>query len=272
MEADPKEKEKVLEEKLQESNPYLYLLYSHSIPPNFWCSIEYFEKGYAQTFSKNGWYGIVMDGFLLAPPARHDVGIYPPCSGYELSVWSDLLDFEPRGWKKKFLDYEFIYNPAYFLNLQGKKWSTFRKNIRKFQTSHPGCIYKGISELSQAHIIDTLSDWLSAKEEEIHDDEIMIRYLLEGNNRRGVFSKDGELLAINVWDENYKYINYRYCVCKPIPFLSEYARYRFYVDPFIISKGKLVNDGGVLDKESLYFFKKRLNPISIRKVYSWSVL
>jgi len=114
-------------------------------------------------------------------------------------------------------------------------------------------VYRDLSTIPPNEVLDVLSQWLSTKQEEIHDDEVMLLYLTEGNNRKALFEND-ELLAINVWDENPTFINYRYCVCKPVPFLSEYARYQFYTDPCILSKNKLVNDGGVLDKESLLFF------------------
>lgn len=208
------------------------------------------------------------DDVLLTPPVHYNTGIYPPCEGYGLPVWSDFKGFDPIKWKKEFLDYEFLYNPASFLNLTGKKWATFRKNIRKWVNKHPNCEYKDLSTIPSNEVLDVLSQWLTTKQEEIYDDGVMLLYLTEGDNRRALF-ENGELLAINVWDENPIFVNYRYCVCKPEPYLSEYARYRFFTDPYILSKNKLVNDGGVLDKESLLFFKKRLNPVSIRKVYSW---
>ncbi len=79
------------------------------------------------------------------------------------------------------------------------------------------------------------------------------------------------MVGMNVWDENHLYINYRLCIVDPSErFLDEFMRYLFYTDPLIMEQNKLVNDGGVLGNEGLKRFKDKMNPFSVRPVYSWT--
>jgi len=92
-----------------------------------------------------------------------------------------------------------------------------------------------------------------------------------GIEKMGLY-KDGKLVAINIWDENYKYINYRYCIVdRKEPFLDEFVRYLFYTDLVILKTGKLVNDGGTVGNQGLEHFKDKLNPIRKRKVHSYII-
>ena len=91
----------------------------------------------------------------------------------------------------------------------------------------------------------------------------------KGIEKKGLY-KGEKLVALNIWDENYKYVNYRFCfVDHSEPFLDEFVRYLFYTDLWILSKNKLVNDGGVLGRPGLEKFKDRLHPFRKRKVYSY---
>lgn len=112
---------------------------------------------------------------------------------------------------------------------------------------------------------------MGTKEEDqvIHDDEVMIDYLFHGDNRKILVDKNGFILGINIFDSNYKYINFRFSFSRNIKFLSEYLRYVFYTDPAILNQNKLVNDGGSLDNKNLAFFKEKLNPLEKRKIFSY---
>ena len=93
--------------------------------------------------------------------------------------------------------------------------------------------------------------------------------IFEGENRRFLRSKKGKIYGLNIWDENFQYINYRYCICGKEDFISEYMRLLFYTDSVILNKGKLVNDGGVLDNPKLRFFKDKLNPMQVKERRTW---
>ena len=77
-------------------------------------------------------------------------------------------------------------------------------------------------------------------------------------------------MAINAWDVNWKYINYRVCMVRENePFLDEFARWLFYTDPDIIKVNKLINDGGTLGCKGLERFKDKMNPKKKVEMYSW---
>ncbi len=98
----------------------------------------------------------------------------------------------------------------------------------------------------------------------------MVKYVLEGENRWGLFA-NGNLVGMNIWDENYRFINYRYCIDDGAPDLNRYLRLKFYTHDIIISKGKYINDGGSLGDEGLREFKMRLNPYRVYTVTSYKV-
>ena len=218
-----------------------------------------------------------MDDMLLTPPiSERGITTAPPHNGFGFSIWSDFIQFIPPGKSKpEFLDYEILYDPKNFGNMVGKAWGTYRKNVRKWVRNNDNYKYIPIDSednLLMGDVLEVVSLWMAEKEEkeEIEDGSVMLEYLLKSPNKKGLYNNRKELVAINIWDENYKFVNFRYCFCKNEPFLSEFARFLFFTDPLILGKDKLVNDGGCLGKESLLFFKKRLNPLSIRNVFSWN--
>jgi len=251
-------------------NKYLEELERAGIDPNFWCADEYFQRA--------GW--SVHSSFGKVWAEDKDAGFVLPClslsGGFEMrgfDVWADLEGYEGMPLlTREFLDYNFIYDPRNFLKMEGGDWAVFRKNSRKFakRQTHP-CFYtdRYHTVVCEEDIKGLFISWLEGKEGEIHDDEVMLNYLLNGDNRKFLIDSDGELIGINVWDENYKYINFRYCICDSKPFLSEYMRLLFYTDAEILGKGKLVNDGGSLDNKALSDFKLKMNPVEIKNVYSW---
>lgn len=236
---------------------YLKILEQNKIIPNFWCSEEYWEMaGWKEEEADDGCSTYIQDetGCNMLPPT----GIFcQPC-------WASFPEGKTN---KKFLDYNFIYDPKNFLDLSGGQWAVFRKNIRKFPQTCSNLKYERPENSELA--MDAFMYWLEKKlpDEEIYDDEVILKYLEKGKNKK-ILMEGNNICGINIWDENYMFVNFRYCFCKNLPFLSEYMRYLFYTDPEILQKNKLVNDGGSLDSPSLYNFKKKLNPVEIYSIYT----
>jgi len=85
-----------------------------------------------------------------------------------------------------------------------------------------------------------------------------------------LYDENEQLMAINAWDENWEFINYRVCIVRQNePFLDEFVRWLFYTDSQIQSSGKLVNDGGTLGSPGLERFKDKMNPYRKRITHSW---
>jgi len=265
---------------------YLKELERRRIEPNFWTSEEYIQKAGLQQVMEDGWLFIVEDGAVVLPPLP--IG---PQAPFDKKIWSDFHEHIP-GHTPQFhreyfdgeldeLDLEYIYDPLNFNHMDGAHWAVFRKNCRKWPNRNPGEIVYDRLTLSNDNphgLFELIVSWLTgleeSGEEEIHDHEVLLKYLYNGLNRKALWL-DGELMGVNIWDSNYKYINYRYCICRPDqPFLSEYLRWRFYTDRVIQltrkQTGKLVNDGGVLDRPALKAFKDKMNPCRVRSVYTWT--
>lgn len=261
---------------------YMNTLDRGRLQPNFWCSTEYIEALELSVVSDGAYIAVLTedgDHFLL-PPLNRRSGQHIPIqqktrTGLPESVWSDFVtsgqwcysEQTPKAYPI-YLDHEFIYNPLNFIDLSGGKWSTFRKNINKIE-KRKTVIYHGRPAAAEA--LDVLASWADDGAT-IQDEKAVLYFLLSGRNAKALRDfKTGELLGINIWDENCTFVNFRYCWCKPIPFLSELMRYRFYTDPDILKTGKLVNDGGGLGRESLLRFKRKLHPVLERVVFSWKI-
>jgi len=263
---------------LIKNNLYLDLLEKFNIEPNFWGSNEYFEKANLKIAKK--------DNVIQVVDPNTNQNVFPPLDmrngnflrDFTGDVWSGLVGSENalsnnNSLTKKFLDYNFIYNPRSFLDISGGEWAVFRKNSRKFlnRNKQHQFQYINLSSEFDKGFYNIFIEWLENKNEneEIHDDEIILKYLEAGKNRKVLIDANNEIYGINIWDENFLYVNFRYCFCKPGQFLSEYMRLLFYIDPVILNKNKLVNDGGSLDNNNLYNFKMKLNPVKINKIYSY---
>lgn len=255
---------------------YLEELEKRKIDPNFWTSEEYFQKAGLKMMYENGWLFMEEGGVAVVPPLPIE-----PSAPFSREVWSDFHPTEAPPFFgpliSTFLDFEYIYDPLHFNNMEGARWSVFRKNCRKWPQRNIGKIeYKRVPNLCPG-IYELAVNWLTsmdnAGQKEIHDGEVLLAYLYKGFNRKGLWL-DGKLMGVNIWDTNYKFINYRYCICQPDqPFLSEYLRWLFYTDRVIQlnrkQTGRLVNDGGVLDRPALKSFKDKMNPFHVRPVHSW---
>ena len=264
---------------------YMDVLKSHGIEPNWWCSEEYFEKaGWVET--SDGYSCCVRedDGTVVLPPIRIATNGPTWANSPTGEVWAGLATYYPTqgfalpgdgGPEAEFLDYNFIYDPLDFATMPGKKWATFRKNCRKYQRRSPVLLSyipaKDLPYVKFTHYADRLlNEWLPAQPE-IEDAETIVKYVYEGQHRMILIGKHDEIHGINIWDENYYYTNFRYCICCDRPYLSEFMRYLFYMYINRQSQAlpKPVNDGGSLGRESLKKFKMKLNPTKVVKVYSW---
>lgn len=238
---------------------YLTILEKNKIIPNFWCSEEYFQNA--------RWEEREDDLGIIRIQDSDGVNMLPPFPDLSIPYWASF-PLSLRYQNLKFLDFNFIYNPSNFLDLRGSHWTTFRKNIKKFPKGKNNLYYEKI-ECVQWRALDALTSWLMSRreDEEIYDDKVILKYITESENKKILYD-DNNIYGVNIWDENYMFINYRYCWCANIPFLSEYLRFLFYTDPEILSKNKKVNDGGCLNRESLYNFKMRLNPETVYRIYT----
>lgn len=248
----------------------------YKIEPNFWCSTEYLRLNGLTQKTKMGWVWIEDEDQWLFPPIHVARGIdYQRNLCNFVSIWSDFEGFHCEDKISEFLDYEFIYDPKNFLSLNGKKWMKFRKNIRKWPSRHNGEItYRQIWRYDQSlkeQINNMTIEWLvhKGKETSIHDSETLLKALEYAENRAVLLCSKNGVMGINIWDSNWKYINYRFMICRPEPFLDEYMRYLFYTSDAVQFSNKLINDGGCLGNEGLKKFKKSLNPVKIREVKSW---
>ena len=100
------------------------------------------------------------------------------------------------------------------------------------------------------------------------------RYLLFGENRVFFFGvKTGKLYGICAYDENYKYVNFRYCAVLPvIRGLKETIWQQFLQYVFFAKSNKLVNSGGSFKKKSIYNFKLKFSPVEINEIYTGEVI
>jgi len=232
--------------------------------PNWWMSEEYINKSGLAWTEEDSFSGFKLpnESEWFFPPMKSDNGFV-----YCVNIYSGFLSNVICN-DNKLLDLQFIYYPRDFLILEGHKWRVFRKNIRKYPKRYSEhLVYKRIKGTQNLNAIKELL-LLWAKGREIFDNEIMIKFILDGKYRWGLFN-DGRLVGMNVWDENFTFINYRYCIDDGTPFLNEYLRYCFYTHPTILLINKYVNDGGCLDSEGLKKFKMKLNPIKVYKVFSY---
>jgi len=245
------------------------LLEQSPLVPNFWMTEEYVQRKGLQWVEEDGEWGWqeLEEGGWIFPPI-HNTG--PNLFGFDLKApcWAGfLVKAMDVSWDQamNMLDQQFIYDPKQFMDLTGSRWKVFRKNVRKYPDRFPGFLeYKSIQPGEyDLELTEMLLNWAGAKE--VQDNEVMVDYLFNGNQRWGLF-RDGKLEGVNVADENHKHLIFRYCLDCGIPFLNEYLRWKFYTDPYVQSSGKLVNDGGSLGSQGLFTFKMKLNPVEVYHV------
>lgn len=244
--------------------------------PNFFVSFPYIAASNARFCSNDNWMWIEADGVCLFPPvALTCPPSGPPPVDY---VWSDFDGDEAPlpGYEPEFLDWEYIYDPKDFFEhrMTGKKWATFRKNVRKWPRRHPGSkvVVLANPEGDNAQVRNLVANWLERKENEAEDPEVLVTLALDpppGTGHMYVVDGEDRIAAAAIWDVNWEYVNFRFLIAREDPFLDEFSRWSLLMYVAQAFPRKLVNDGGTLGKEGLERFKDRLNPVRKRKVNSW---
>jgi len=240
---------------------YLRIVSDVGVCPNFWMSEEYIDKARLEWVKTSNGLSGFKDNYM------DDEWFFPPIRGGNFvlneNIYSGFLITNPPI-KSNFLDYQFIYQSSNFLDLSGGKWAVFRKNIKKYQRRiRRDLHYRTLQPDEQTQRLEALLlKW--AQDKKIYDPEVMVRFVMEGNNREALFA-GGELVGLNVFDENHWFVNFRYCLDDGSPFLNELMRYLFYIN----RPATYVNDGGSLNNPTLHAFKVKLNPFLVYKIYSY---
>jgi hypothetical protein len=236
---------------------YNSLLQKTNIPPNFYCSQEYFTKaGWKEEINSDGIFVKDEEGGLMLPPLSFSGQIL---SGDYYAGFSNMNDGD-------FLDYEFIFEPLHpamsLDRIPGGAYKTVRKNIRKFlENNYPLLIKK-----SGESYLNIVADWFEEKEgTDVYDTETLVKYVEEPENVLWLYSGD-VLKGVIMYDVNHVCVNFRYCFTTRDWGLNEYARLTFFQYVYKNYPGKTINDGGSLDSPSIYQFKKKLNPIKINTI------
>ena len=250
---------------------YLQVAESSQINPNFYLSEPYLRLSGVECWEDEGYVWVTADEWDMFPCLPVSFPKIAKQTGNR--IWSDFdrYSFIAQDYTWEFLDFEYIFNPNHFLTMIGGKWEVFRKNCRKWLKTNANASYKTDIPTSDK-IEKLLLDWLLRKGETVQDAELIANYTLNKDyhiNRKFLYNAWGDLVGINVWDENWKYLNYRFCIVRDEDYLDEYLRFLFYTDPEVLVSGKLVNDGGSLGNYGLERFKDKMNPVRKRKVYSW---
>lgn len=252
---------------------YLHLAQQQKIEPNFYLSEPYLHLCGAECWERDGWLWVEADKWVLFPPLPIDDTVQ---GRYRMTrIWSDFVTTDYLELQPQFLDWEYIFNPVAFNTMVGGAWEIFRKNSRKWPRTHANWVYCDYFDSHAAALLVT--EWLEARQQDVQDADLIIEYVLNlqhlpGIKRRCLYDGEERLMAINAWDENWQYINFRFCIIKQgEPFLDEFVRWLFYTDGQIQAKNKLINDGGTVGNVGLEHFKDKLNPVRKRKVMSWII-
>ncbi len=235
-------------------------------------STPYLQFSRAEIKRHEGWIWVESDGWPLFPPKPFD--LESAFNGYPVKkVWSDFEDWRsPPGFEKEFLDHQYLFQPKSFLQMKGGHWETFRKNTRKWPKKNTKPGYYTTEPPNDTEIGVLLANWMEKRMNSIEDADIIVNFTLTPHSeikRKYLYDINNQLVGINIWDENWCYINFRFCLTADEPWLDEYLRYLFYIDPIILNTCKLVNDGGSLGNPGLERFKDKMNPYSKIKVHSW---
>lgn len=250
--------------------------------PNFWCSVPYILAAGWNYWTEGACFGICdSDGKYTLPTFNSRLGMF-----INSNCWAGF----PLMTGKKFLDYQYMYDPRSFMDLSGGKWKTFRKNLHKWEKDPtiPKTLPGGIANLfiwetslgkdiderwlkwggSQAQ--NLLISW-AERHGDIYDNEVLINFMINdfGQNLICLGTAECKLLGVIAYDYSVdsEYANFRYSICEDLPGLDEYMRYCFYRIMYNKNCFK-INDGGCLGSETLEAFKERLNPIARYSIYS----
>ena len=255
---------------------YLKILAENKIDPNFWCSREYLRAAKVLQVKQEDWVWLHDGDKMMFPPLHIHHGQRMDSMPWLENgfIWAGFNDTLIPGAVNRILDYNFIYDPARFVKMDGSGFSKFRKNSRKWPRRTEAKSQYVRTQPGEYWWKDSINDmvvrWLGGigEDTQVHDSDILVDYI-HNAQFRSILIRGGDVVGMNIWDYSWKYVNYRYMLCRPEPYLDEYMRLLFYKDIVAISPGMMVNDGGTLDREGLYKFKESLQPVKIQKIFSW---
>jgi len=258
--------------KRRELQHYLKRAEELLVEPNFFMSLPYLRLSNVKCVESEGWIWIADKRWCLFEPLPigKEHSPVPPVD----RIWALFQSKStPLNGHYSFLDWQYIFDPTNFLHMDGKYWQVFRKNCRKWPKRNIRYNYTS-QEPSGTEAGLMIADWIERKGGSIMDGELLARFAYFEEDadifKKYLYNNTGQLVGINAWDKNWRYINYRVCMSSPDePFLNEFIRWLFYTDPEICKSGMLVNDGGALDSAGLEFFKDKMNPIDKLPLYSW---
>lgn len=250
---------------LQRKNPQDYwaaIQNNGYLRPNFWCAKEYWEKAHWSVWeirgdSPNKGFGVLdEDGVLMLPLLSTDGEVLE-------NGWCSLL-YQKNAEGLPFLDWNYMYEPWNFNRMEGGKWACFRKNSAKWPIRNENYSWKDVGQDGGRGELDLFTKW-SDNREKIEDGDLLIQYLLKGENRRFLY-RENQLIAWLAWDKNYWATNFRWLITDPEEaFLEEYCRRYFFQN--IAPPFGIVNDGGCLGNPGLEAFKNKLNPTEKIPIY-----
>jgi hypothetical protein len=252
-------------QQIQLKNRYLELIKNKNILPNFFVSEAYLSQIDFKWVNFQDWIWVEDSTGLCIIPPIHPI----KTNDFPVkNIWAGFVNYpsKEKEWDVEFFDWQYIFNPSDFINMSGGRWETYRKNSKKWNQ------HKTI-QISQEFNPDTdlLADFVELRKQNFMDVEWAIECFLNADLPvfRQYIYENSELKAVNIWDENHKLINYRWCFCRNEPFLSEFARLCFYRQPQILNSDKLVNDGGSLGFSGLETFKDKMNPEAKYKIFTF---
>lgn len=259
---------------------YFQRIQKSNYQPNFFCSLSFWEAMDWKAVRVSGGISIFDNkhgDFVL--PCLDRKGHYVPGPFYYSLIGMDKQGNYSNGScffpeESNFVDFNYIYDPDRTEKASGSSFRVFRKNKEKWPKRNLSFeVVKGpFSSKDKNGIKDLILKWLSSDEDKkIYCVDSLLHFIRADSSSSLIIKKEGKIVSWNVWDENYKYINYRWCVVDPDEnFLSEFSRYLVHShlnSPFNRINPKLINDGGCLDSPGLMFFKDRMNPVAREKIY-----
>lgn len=237
---------------------YLGRMERLGITPNFWCSQEYFWRaGIKFSVVGDSYLASAPDGSLFLPI----LGKQGPLDGVEVFAAFPCMQIGQE------LDRQYIYTPGK-VNLSGNAWKPVRANVHRVQRKLGNLALWPMSpseDVKRAALM--LQAWSQKQGDQVYDPELMVDYLIDGDNRLALRDEHHNLHGILAWDYNYKYTNFRYCVvAQGVDGLSDVARLMFREWCGIHHPDRLINDGGDLDRPGLRRYKEKLQPIEIHTI------
>jgi hypothetical protein len=244
--------------------PYFEAMLKGGHIPNFWCSEEYMKHASCSLVLNPYFIGIqAPEGMWLVPPLSPLGHIMDMNKGEE--VWSSFLkqEIDEKRYTTTLLDQNYIYTAKIVADMEGRKFSTFRKNVNKWEKENED---KYRIEFENPHVDECLALFEEWMPETVDDGMTIIEFIMKCPNRFLLF-RENELLGFNLFDVNNHYVNFRYCFCKKEDYLSEFLRHIFF--EYHRKAVQKINDGGDLGNSELARFKRKLNPDSVLPVYSY---